>query len=459
VSVVDRARLPVPGPAGVFVFPRIGRTRLANGLDVRTVTHRSVPVVSVVLLIPGGSSADPPGTPGLASLTADLLDEGSRGYSALEVSDRIARIGADLDVEVGPDSTVVSLTTLARFLDAGLDLVHEMVAAPNLTDADFARVQQLRVERLRQLRDHPGALADRAFAQVLYQAHPYAQPGYGTTTSLSRFSVDDVRRFHARMFQPEGATLVVVGDRPQADLRDAAERTFRAWGNDRSVDPIDRHRGRAQPGAMPATRLAAVARPGAAQSELRVGRVAAARSTPDYPALVLLNTILGGQFVSRLNMNLREDKGYTYGVRTGFDFRRGEGPFVLQTSVATDVTAPALREVFQEMRGIRGDRPVTSAELALARSSVALGYPRGFETAQQVARSVAQLALYDLPDSYFEDFVPMLDGVTLDDVTEAARRYLDPDRMATIVVGDLDRIASSLDVLELGELTTVIPEI
>jgi predicted Zn-dependent peptidase len=412
----------------------------------------------MALLLPGGSSADAPDEAGLASLTADLLDEGSRGHSALEVSDRIARIGGDLDVEVGPDATVVMLTTLRRFVEPGLRLLHEVVTAPTLAEPDFERVRQLRVERLRQMRDHPGALADRAFAQVVYQAHPYAQPGYGTAASLARLRPADVRAHHARMFQPDGATLVVAGDAGADELTRIADAVFGEWVNDRSLAPIDRNRAREAPSRLPAARLAAVARPGAAQSELRVGHVAASRSTPDYPAIVLLNTILGGQFVSRLNMNLREDKGYTYGVRTGFDLRRGEGPFVLQTSVGTDVTAPALREAFLEMRGIREDRPVTADELNLARASVALGYPRGFETAQQVARSVTQLALYDLPDTYFEDFVPMLEAVTLNDVTAVARRYLDPDRMATIVVGDLDRIGESLGELGLGELVTVEPE-
>ncbi len=459
MSAVDRSRLPATGPSRPFHFPQMTRTRLSNGLDVRAISHRSVPVAAMVLLVPGGSSVDPPAKPGLASLAADLLDEGSGRSSALDISDRIARIGGDFDVEVGPDATVVSLTTLERFLEPGLQLVHEMVTAPTLADADFARVRQLRLERLRQMKDVPGALADRALAEIVYQSHPYAQPGVGTTTSLAALGVDDVRDYHARMFQPGGATLVVAGDRPVDALTAAAADVFGGWSPDPTLAPIDRDRARTPPPPTPAARLAVVARPGAAQSALRLGHVAASRSTPDYPALVLLNTVLGGQFVSRLNLNLREDKGYTYGVRTGFDLRRGEGPFVLQTSVGTDVTASALTESFREVRDIRGDRPVTADELAMARSAVALGYPRGFETAQQVARSAAQLALHDLPDSYFEDFVPMLEAVTLDEVTAAARRYLDPDRMATVVVGDIDKIGPSLVALGLGELTIVAPEI
>jgi predicted Zn-dependent peptidase len=206
----------------------------------------------------------------------------------------------------------------------------------------------------------------------------------------------------------------------------------------------------------PAVRLGVVQRAGAAQWSC-AWAVAASRATPDYHALVLLNTVLGGQFVSRLNMNLREDKGYTYGVRTGFDLRRGEGPFVLQTSVGTDVTVPALVEALREIQEIRGSRPVTADELALAQSSVALGYPRGFETVQQVARSAAQLALHDLPDSYFEEFVPRLEAVTLDDIAAAAVRYLDPARMATVVVGDIEKVGATLGGLGLGSVPVVPP--
>ncbi|HVG84258.1 MAG TPA: pitrilysin family protein [Vicinamibacterales bacterium] len=459
MSRVDRTKMPVPGAPRPFAFPTIARATLGNGLQVRVISHTSVPVAATVLLVPGGSSADAPDQAGLASLTADLMDEGSRGHSALEISDRIARMGGDLDLEVSHDATVISLATLDRFLDLGLALVHEICTTPNLAEPDFLRVRQLRLERLRQLRDHPAALADRAFAQLLYQSHPYAQPGHGTAASLGGLTPADVRQYHAAMFQPDGATLVVAGNQPAAVLLEKATAAFEGWLADPSLPMIARDRGRLDPPRAPSARLAIVPRPGAAQSELRLGHVSTSRRTPDYHALVLLNTVLGGQFVSRLNMNLREDKGYTYGVRTGFDLRRGDGPFVLQTSVGTEVTVPALGEAFNELRAIRNGRPVTSDELALAKSSVALGYPRGFETVQQIARSVAQLALHDLLDSYFEEFVPRLEAVTLDEVAAAAQRYLDPERMTAVIVGDHDRVGETLDVLGLGPAQTVAPPI
>ncbi len=206
--------------------------------------------------------------------------------------------------------------------------------------------------------------------------------------------------------------------------------------------------------AVPAAtrRLVTVHRAGSPQSELRIGRIAAGRSTPDYHALVVLNTVLGGQFVSRINLNLREEKGYTYGARSGFDFRRQPGPFVVQASVQTDATADAVREVLREVDEIGGERPVSARELALARAALTRGYPRNFETAEQVARAIAQLALYELPDDYFDGFVERVRAVGIDDVTDVARRYLPADEMLAVVVGDCDRVVGPLETLGFGEV-------
>lgn len=451
MSRVDRSRLPVPGADRPFHFPRIARRVLPNGLELRAARHHSVPVVSMVLLVPGGSSVDPADRPGLASMLVALLDEGSRGQSALDVADRVARIGGDLDLETGNDAVVVSLTTLDRFFETGLSLVHEIVTAPNLAHDDFVRIRNLRVERLRQLKDHASAVADRAFSRTLYNAHSYGHAGFGTEAALSITTVEEVRALHAALMVPAGATLVVVGDRPEDDLLDVAARTFGEWKAGESPMTIDRAAALAPPPAMPLARLGVVSRPGAAQSELRIGHVCAARSTPDYAALLTLNTVLGGAFVSRINLNLREAKGYTYGARTGFELRRGIGPFLMQTSVATSATADAVLETFKELRDIAGSRPVTPDELWMAKNSVGKGYPRGFETVSQVARSITQLALHGLPDSYFEDFIPRLSAVTVDEVTRVAQKYLDTNKMTTVIVGDLDTISESLSLLNLGE--------
>jgi predicted Zn-dependent peptidase len=447
---VDRTALPAAGPTGVLHFPSIERQTLANGLEVRTIAHRTVPVVCAVLMVRGGTAADPPDRHGLAAFMADLLDEGSGGRSALAVADALARLGADFDVDVGADAIVISLTTLTRFLEPALALLSEMVLTPNLAEPDIERVRKLRLERLQQLRDHAPAVADRAFMRLLYRDHPYGHLGLGTEAALKAASLDDVRQFHRGAFVPASATLVIAGDGEAAELRAAATAAFGGWRSNIGGTVVNHEAGRAAPPQAPDHRLSIVPRPGSSQSELRIGHVCASRNTPDYHPLLLLNMILGGQFVSRVNMNLRQEKGYTYGVRTGFDLRRGIGPFALQTSVDTAVTAPAVREALRELSEIRDVRPATSEEVALARASVTLGSPRGFETAQQVARGAAQLALHELPDTFFEEFVPRVEAVSLDDIHRVAREYLDPTRMATLVVGDLDRIGPELATL-LGE--------
>jgi zinc protease len=446
---VDRSALPATGPALAFRFPRMETRVLESGLEIRALAHRSVPVVSVVLILPGGSSSDPADRPGLAALTADLIDEGSGGQDALEVADRLARLGADLDIDVSVDATVISVTALARFLRPVLEVLHEIVTAPTLADADFARVRHLRLDRLRQLRDHAPAVAERAFARLLYRDHPYGHLTIGTEAALEAMTADEVRAFHRGTYVPEGATLVIAGDASHHALLDEAAGAFGGWA--RATSTANRAAAMAHPPPRPVDRLAVVPRPGAAQSELRIGHLCASRDTPDYHALLLLNTILGGQFVSRVNLNLREDKGYTYGARTGIDLRRGLGPFVLQMSVQTEVTAAAITEGLREITLIRGEKPATEAERDLAVASLTLGYPRGFETAQQVARAVAQLALHRLPDSYFEDFVPAVSRLSVADVTRVAERYLDPSRLVTLIVGDHDLIAASLPTLNLGE--------
>jgi zinc protease len=446
----DRSRLPDLGPERPFAFPAIRRTTLENGLRVWTVEHRQVPLVSVLALVPVGASSDPPDRPGLAAITGDMLDEGCGDRSALDVHEALGRIGAQLDIDVGHDATVMGLTTLERFLDAGLELVRDMLIRPRLEAREFDRVRDLRLNRLLQQKDMPPALADRAFTQLLYRNHPYGHLPIGTESALQALTIPDVAGFHRRAFIPSRTTVIAVGDKTHDALANAVRRAFEGWTLE-PAGPI------ADPDAFappppPRTRLAVVHRPRSAQSELRIGHVALPRRTPDYHGALVANMILGGQFVSRINMNLREDKGYTYGARTVFEFRRAPGPFVLQASVQHDATVDALREALGEIRAIRGERPVTREELELGRASLTRGYPRNFETADQVARGAAQLALYDLPDDYFTTFVPKVLALTEQDVTAIAAKHIDPARLLTVVVGDRETLAPSLTSLGLGEV-------
>ena len=450
---VDRSRLPAVGPDPSFRFPTIATSTLTNGLVVRTVEHSSVPVVTFVLQIEGGSAADPGALEGLGALTADMCDEGTGSLDAIDVSDALARIGAEYDVDAGSDATVFTLTTLGRFAGRGASLLADIVTRPSLRENDFERVRQLRLDRLSQIKDLPPAVAERAFLRLLYGNHPYGHMAIGSDASLRRVRLDDVAAFHAGTYRPERATLVVAGAFAHQELLALAEDAFAGWEAGAQGDAFS------PPDAKEAAvRLAIVPRDGAAQSELRIGQLSARRDTPDYPALVVMNAILGGQFVSRIMMKLREEKGFTYGARTGFDWRRGLAPFSLQTSVQTASTAEAIADSIEEIDALRDRRPPTAEEMALAAASLTRGYPRNFETVQQVARSVAQLSLYRLPDTYFADFIPRINGVTPEAVTSAAQRYLDPKTLTTLIVGDLAAVSSSLAAAGFEEPRILPPE-
>jgi predicted Zn-dependent peptidase len=454
---VDRTRLPSLGLDPQFRFPQIVRHELGNGLKVRTVEHPGVPVVTFVLQIDGGLGADPSECEGLASLTADLVDEGMGSLSAIDVSEALARIGAEYDVEVGADTTMFTLTTLARFAERGARLLSDILTSPAMRDTDFERIRQLRLDRLRQLKDLPPAVAERAFLKLLYPSHPYGHLAIGNDASLRAFRLEDAVRFHAATFLPWRATLVVAGAMPHDELLGLARDAFGKWTGEESVLNVPATGAHVTADRNEAGCLAIVPREGAAQSELRIGQLAARRDTPDYAPLVVMNAILGGQFVSRINLKLREEKAFTYGARTGFDWRRGLGPFSVQTSVHTAATAESIADTLQELAALRGPRPATAQEMSLAQASLTRGYPRNFETAQQVARSVAQLALFGLPDTYFEEFVPKVRAVTADDVTRVAHTYLDPSRAIALVVGDRAVIEDSLARLGLGELRVLSP--
>jgi zinc protease len=452
---VDRSRLPLPGRPLSFNFPEIRRRTLDNGLRVCTIEHHEVPLITCFVLMPVGSSQDPDHQPGLAAITGDLLDEGSGDLDALAVHEALGRIGAHLDTEIGADATLLELTSLEQYAPRALELLASMVQAPRLDQQDFDRVRELRLNRLVQLRDLPPAVADRVFTQLLYPDHPYGHLPIGTEEALRALTLDDVTGFHRRVYTPAHATVIAVGDASHERLVQLVATAFGTWTTptDVATDLVDIAALDAP--ASPVGRVVTVHRPGAAQSELRMGHIGLPRSTTDYHALLVLNMVLGGQFVSRINMNLREEKGYTYGARTSFEFRKGPGPFVFQTSVQSDVTAEAVREVVAEIASIRAERPVTPAELELGRAALTRGYPRNFETAEQLGRAAVQLALYGLPDDYFTTFVPRVLAIGQEDVTRVAQDHLAPERLLTVIVGDRDKVGPALEGLNIGEISEV----
>ena len=449
---VDRGRLPPVGAPAPLRFPGIERWRTSNGARVWSVAHRETELVSLMLLVPFGSGADPPGCEGLAAFTADLLDDGTRRRAGVDLHEELGRIGGRLATDVTSDATVLSVTALARHARDALALLIELATEPRFDPQEVERVRALRISRIAQLRHVAAAVAERAFLRSVYGTHPYGRLPAGTRTELARISIDDIRAFHATHYAPDRWTLVVAGggDRLRGPELAAVGSTLpppaaspRGAGQRGGVDDV--------PAARPSPgRLTFVPRPGAVQSEIRIGHVGIERRAADYPAVMVMNMVLGGQFVSRLNVNLRETRGYTYGVRTAFEGRRRQGPFTLQTAVDAAVTADAVREAVREIAEIRDVRPVTEVELAAARPVLTSGYARNFETPGQLAHAAMRLALFELPDDEYSTFVARVAGVDADAAVRAAGRRLDPDALRAVVVGPPE-IRPALGGLGLGE--------
>ena len=445
---VDRTRLPAVGADPAFRLPAFERTTLSDGVQLLAAGHHRAPVLTLFLLLPAGAAADPRDQPGLAALTADLLDEGSAALSDVELHRALMRIGGRLSTEVWSDATVVGLTTLSRHAREGLRLLFEIAARPRFDPADVARVRELRINRIRQLRRSAAAVAERVFAEALYGSHPYGHPAIGTEAALRALGPAEVADFHRRRYLRAPWTLVAVGDLPPEALLAGAAR---AWGEGAFADGGSPAEG-PPPEPPPVTRrMVFAAREGAVQSEIRLGHPGPPRTSPDFYALSVLNMVLGGQFVSRVNLNLREDKGYTYGARTSFDWRVGRGPFCLQVGVQTTATLDALREAVREIAEVRGPRPPSPRELETARAALTRGFPRSFETAFQVARAGLRVALHRLPDDDYAQFVPRIMAVGADDVLRAAQRHLRPDELLAVVVGSRPDVLGELAGLGFGD--------
>jgi predicted Zn-dependent peptidase len=279
----------------------------------------------------------------------------------------------------------------------------------------------------------------------------------GTEESLRQLTVEAVSTFHSRLYRASNATLIASGDIAAREFHQLSADLFGGWED--ALPDIPEDAALVPPPPMPVHPFVLVDKPGAAQSEIRIGEVGLARSTPDYHPLIVLNMILGGQFVSRINMKLRQEKGLTYGARTTFDFRRGRGPFILQTSVQSDGTAEAIKSSLLEIHAIRTDRPPTEAEVGIAKAALTRGYARNFETAEQIARAIAQLVLYGLPDDYFDTFASKVAEVTVDRARQVASTHLDPDRLATAVVSDSSIVIPQLAAAGLGEPTPLLPRL
>jgi zinc protease len=446
----DRSHPPEPGPAPALNLPRIQKQRLSNGLPVWIVELHKVPVAQINLVVLNGTSQDPAGKFGAASLTAAMLEEGAGARSALEIADAVDYLGADLNATSASDATVVRLHVPVTRLADALPIMADVSLRPTFPDEELERQRQQRLTNIIQARDDPSTIAAVGFSRLLFgRAHRYGTPSFGTAETIKAFTTGDLRSFYSAAFRPDNAALLAVGDITAERLMPLAESAFGSWkaagsGAPAALPPVE------QPAAR---EVYLIDKPGAPQTQIRIGWIGVPRSTPDYFPLVVLNTVLGGSFSSRLNMNLREKHGYTYGASSSFDMRASAGPFAAGAGVQTDKTGEALKEFFNELNAI--GKPVPADELARAKNYVALRYPNGFETTGDVSRRLEDAIIYKLPDDYFSKYIQNIQAVTSADVQRVAQKYIQPSRFIVTVVGDRQQIESQIRPLNLGNLKVV----
>jgi zinc protease len=424
--------LPKPGPDPKFALPKIEKQKLSSGLEVWLVRQPELPIVSMNMVFNSGGTVDPIGKSGLASLTASLLDDGTSSRSAIDVANQLQSIGATLGTGSGWDSSSVSLQTLTKNLDQALDIYSDVIVNPAFPEKELENVRNRLLVGLRQRRDNPNAIASVVYNNLLYgKNHPYGNQLGGNDTSIKSFSQDDLRKFYETYYRPNNAVLIVVGDAEMKTLKPKLETAFAKWkpGNAATANVP-------APAAFGKPGIYLVDKPGAAQSVVLIGQVGVSRDNPDYYALQVMDSILGGTSSSRLFMNLREDKGYTYGAYSGFSFRRGAGPFTASGDVQTAVTKESVIEFIKELNGIRGSIPVTESELEANKQSLIRSFPGNFETNGQISNQLGALFTYGLPETYFNDYITKVNAVTVEEVNRVANKYLTPDKMAIVIVGD-----------------------
>jgi len=447
---LDRGAMPGASAQKEFALPARQRFALPNGLEVVLVEHHRVPLVEMAMVVRGGASADAEAKPGLASLTAAMLDEGAAGRTSQQIADELESLGTDLNLNAGADAVTAGLSTLKANLAPSLKLLGDVVLRPDFPAEELERQRKSRLVSLTQSEDRAEYLAQVAMSKILWGSTPYGHLPNGTRAGVEAITREDLKAFWSGYAVPSNSTLVVVGDLSRAELEPALEKAFGAWKGGKA--PAVTVPQRAQHGART---LYLLDKPGAAQSVVAAGLVAPARSTADYPTLVAANGALGGTFVSRLNMNLREEKGWTYGARTSFQLQRSGGLFVAQAPVATKVTAGTVKEIVSEIAGIAGARPLTAKELTYSADTFVNGYALGFETAGQIAMRLASGIANGLPDSELETLPAAVKQVSLPQAQQAVGKYLLPENLAVLVVGDKAAILPELQKLGLGPVVEV----
>jgi predicted Zn-dependent peptidase len=447
----DRSTPPALGPTPSLQVNAIQKFTLSNGLIVVVYEKNEVPIIQMNLVIKAGSVDEPSDKLGLSGLTANMMDEGAAGKSALQLSDEIDFLGTSISVSGGLHTSMVAMRSTTSKFDASMKLFSDIVLRPDFPESELARLQKQYLTSLYQAYDRPQAIAAAASSQLVFsKEHPYGRTTIGTEASIKSLTVSDLKNFYSTYYKPNNALLVVVGDVKANEIVAQLEKSLGGW-----------QKGTVQPAVVAKSKqvkgrtLYLIDKPEAAQSVIRISRVGAERSSEDYFPLLVMNTILGGSFTSRLNQNLREKNGYSYGAGSGFSFRPSAGPFTASSDVQTDVTDKATKEFIKELDGI--SKPVSDVELSKAKNYIALGYPDNFSNVGSIASQIAEMMLYNLPESYFNDYIGKVLAVKKEDVRRVAKKYIDADNLAIIIVGDKAKVEKGLLQTKIGKVVNLVP--
>jgi len=441
-----RNETPKPGPSKPLQLATPVSATLSNGLTLILSERRGLPIVAANLVLKTGSDANPLDKPGLANFVAAMLDEGTATRNALQIADQVAQLGASLTTGSSMDATTASVRSLTKNFGPTLDILADVVLHPSFPAEEIERQRASRLAGLVQQRDNPAQVAALVLASALYGTkHPYGYAEVGTEASVKAVTRGDMDGFWKQNFVPNNAALVVAGDISLPELRALAEKSFGSWARGTPAQP------NLGAPSTTAARIVIVDKAGSPQTQVRVAGIGAARSSPDFRPMQVMNIALGGLFSSRINMNLREAHGYTYGASSGFSFRRAAGPFQVASGIRTDVTAPAVDEIFKELRGMV-ERPLTEDELTKAKDAMANSLPGAFESSANAVGNFSNVFIYDLGLDYYTKYAAQVNAVTRDQTLTMAKKYLDPSKMVVIAVGDRAKIEAELKKLNLGAI-------
>ncbi|HEX5885786.1 MAG TPA: pitrilysin family protein [Pyrinomonadaceae bacterium] len=448
---LDRTKVPPPGPTPVLRVPTWTKTQLANGAMLIVSERHSLPLVSFTITFLGGSNQfEAAGKRGVAAATASMLTEGTKTKTGDQISDALQLLGTSVNAGIGGEEGSIGFVSTAKNFDATLAILADMMLNSTFPADALERLRARTLVSLTQAKDQPVVVGSQVFAKILYgDAHPYGQRV--TETSVKAITRDDVVAFQKAYFQPGRAIITVVGDVTPAKVKASIEKGLAAWAKAGEKPAFDYPK---LPELQPA-KIYLVDKPGAAQSVVNIGLPGPPRNTPDYFALQVLNTILGGQFQSRLNANIREQKGYSYGVNSGFSYGKGPGAFRAGGSIFSAKTDAALIEFMKELKGIVGEKPITDEEITTAKESLIQGLPQRFASVSAISNAITSLVVQGLPDDYYQTYAKNVSAVTKEDLLRVAKRYIDLNHLAIVIVGDRSAVESALKATNIAPITII----